>query len=115
MSAGPFPVIYVDVDDTLVRSFGKKRTPITAMVDLVRSLKGTGATLFCWSTAGAIYAREAAEELGLLDCFEAFLPKPHILLDDVPFGRWNVLELHPSECSSLTAAEVLTAAARGRG
>ena len=112
MSTGLPPVIYVDVDDTLVRSFGSKRTPMTAMVSLVRALKAAGATLFCWSTAGASYARATAEELGLRDCFEAFLPKPQILLDDVELGRWNVAELHPSECASLTAAEVLQAATR---
>ena len=64
-----------------------------------------GAALFCWSTAGASDARATAEELGLRDCFEAFLPKPHILLDDVELGRWNGAE-------SLTAAELLKTATR---
>jgi len=66
--------------------------------------------LFCWGTGGASYTRSAADELGLGDCFEGFLPKPQILLDDVAFGRRNVAELHLSECSSLTASEVLSAA-----
>jgi hypothetical protein len=32
-------VAYVDVDDTLVRSFGSKRIPMTEMVRHVRELK----------------------------------------------------------------------------
>jgi phosphoglycolate phosphatase-like HAD superfamily hydrolase len=101
------PVIYVDIDDTLVRSFGSKRMPMGAMVALVRSLKERGAALYCWSSGGAAYARAAAEEVGLGDCFEAFLPKPHLLLDDVAVGHWRLKELHPAECASLTADEVL--------
>ena len=58
---------------------------MTSMVSLVRVLKKPGATLFCWSTAGASYARKAADELGL----------------------------HPSACASLTASEPLQAAMRG--
>jgi hypothetical protein len=107
MSATTSPVIYVDIDDTLVRSFGSKRMPMTHMVALVRSLKERGAQLYCWSSGGAAYARSAAEELGLSNCFEAFLPKPRLLLDDVQVGSWNLAWLHPSECSSLTADEVL--------
>jgi hypothetical protein len=102
----PAPAIFVDIDDTLVRSFGSKRIPMSSMVALVRSLKERGAALFCWSSGGAEYARTAAKEVGLGDCFEAFLPKPNLLLDDVSISKWRLLELHPSECSSLTAEEV---------
>ena len=102
------PVIFVDVDDTLVRSFGSKRIPISGMVALVRELRGQGAELYCWSTGGADYARRAAEELGVSGCFEAFLPKPQGLLDDVDMRDWKVLHLHPAECTSLTAEEVLS-------
>jgi predicted HAD superfamily phosphohydrolase YqeG len=102
------PAIFVDVDDTLVRSFGSKRIPITAMVALVRDLNDSGAALYCWSTAGGEYARTAAEELGLAACFRAFLPKPQVLVDDVRVSDWRVLELHPNECASLTAVEVLS-------
>ncbi|WP_224243090.1 hypothetical protein [Hyalangium gracile] len=107
MIARPLPVVYVDIDDTLVRSFGSKRVPMSTMVALVRSLKEHGALLYCWSSGGAAYARSAAGELGLGDCFEAFLPKPQLMLDDVQLEKWNVVQLHPAECSSLTAAEVL--------
>jgi phosphoserine phosphatase len=115
MSANAPPIIYVDIDDTLVRSFGSKRIPMGHMVALVRSLKERGAQLYCWSTGGAAYARATAEELGVADCFEAFLPKPHLLLDDVELGGWKLVQLHPSECSSLTAEEVLARLAATRG
>ncbi len=102
------PAIFVDVDDTLVRSFGSKRIPMAAMVALVRDLNDAGAALYCWSTAGEDYARSTAEEMGLVDCFKAFLPKPQVLLDDVGVVNWKMVELHPAECASLTAAEVLS-------
>jgi phosphoglycolate phosphatase-like HAD superfamily hydrolase len=103
----PIAVVYVDVDDTLVRSFGSKRMPMASMIALVRALKQRGALLYCWSSGGGEYARMAAAEVGLDDCFEAFLPKPHVLLDDVHVGRWKLLQLHPAECASMTPDEVL--------
>ncbi len=106
------PVIYVDVDDTFIRSFGSKRMPMGHMVSLVRALKVAGAELYCWSSGGAAYARSSAADVGLTDCFTAFLPKPHLLLDDVQVGSWKLGQLHPSECSSLTADEVLASIGR---
>jgi hypothetical protein len=49
-------VVYVDVDDTLVRQTGSKRIPMVAVVEHVRQLHRAGATLFCWSAGGADYA-----------------------------------------------------------
>jgi hypothetical protein len=37
----------------------------------------------------------------------AFLPKPRLLIDDAQVPGWGVVELHPAECSGLSAAEVL--------
>lgn len=51
-------IIFVDVDDTLVRTFGHKRIPMPAVIDTVRRLAATGqAELYCWSSGGAEYAR----------------------------------------------------------
>jgi len=100
-------VVYVDVDDTLVRSFGSKRIPMTDMVALVPRLKEAGAILYCWSSGGAAYARQSAEELGIAACFTDFLPKPHFMLDDVAVEDWALVQLHPNECRSLSAAELL--------
>jgi predicted HAD superfamily phosphohydrolase YqeG len=100
------PVIYVDVDDTLVRSVGTKRIPIPAVVAHVRALKEQGADLYCWSSGGAEYARASAEELGIADCFSAFLPKPHALIDDQEIGDWRGLKtVHPTACAGMTATD----------
>jgi predicted HAD superfamily phosphohydrolase YqeG len=98
--------VYVDVDDTLIRSFGSKRIPMTEMVAFVRSLKQQGATLYCWSSGGADYARRSAEELGLADCFVACLPKPHLLIDDIAVDKWRMRQLHPNECRGVDVPEL---------
>jgi hypothetical protein len=103
----PRPVIYVDIDDTLVRSFGAKRIPMVPMVERVAALKQAGAELYCWSSGGAAYAESSARELGIADCFSAFLPKPQLLLDDVSIASWKLKELHPTACLSLTVDELL--------
>ena len=95
-------VVFVDVDDTLVRSAGTKRIPIPHVVHHVRDLALGGAELYLWSRAGAEYARATAAELGLTDCFRAFLPKPNIVLDDEGFASWrSIAEIHPSSCHGL--------------
>ena len=92
-------VVYVDVDDTLVRSVGPKRIPIPSVVAHVRRLKESGAELYCWSSGGGGYARTVAEELGLADCFVAFLPKPQQIIDDQNVADWRYcVQLHPSNC-----------------
>jgi hypothetical protein len=82
-------IVYVDVDDTLIRSAGTKRLPIPSAVARVRKLKMGGATLYLWSTAGADYARATAEELRLTDCFAGYLPKPTVIIDDQPIQEWR--------------------------
>jgi phosphoglycolate phosphatase-like HAD superfamily hydrolase len=83
--------IYIDVDDTLIRSAGARRIPIPALVGLVQDLANRGAALYCWSSGGADYAQSVAEELGIADCFRAFLPKPDIVVDDQPLPAWSRL------------------------
>ena len=108
-------VVYVDVDDTLVRSVGTKRIPMTGAVEHVRSLHADGAHLFCWSSGGGEYARSVAEELGIAACFVAFLPKPHVLLDDQPIGSWRrLVTVHPVQCESESVATYREALASGR-
>ena len=95
-------IVFVDVDDTLIRSAGTKRIPITPVAQRVAALKEAGATLYCWSTGGAEYAREVARELGLEDCFVAFLPKPTIMLDDQAPAEWRLCRhVHPFNVGSI--------------
>ena len=82
-------VVFIDVDDTLVRSIGSKRIPMSGVVADVRRLKESGAVLYLWSSGGQEYARASAEELGITDCFTAFLPEPHVIVDDQPMNLWQ--------------------------
>ncbi|WP_427912857.1 DUF705 domain-containing protein [Ramlibacter sp. MMS24-I3-19] len=82
-------VVFVDVDDTLVRSVGSKRIPMPDVVARVRRLHADGATLYLWSSGGAEYARDCATELGLEGCFAGYLPKPDVYLDDQPVHEWR--------------------------
>lgn len=81
--------IFVDVDDTLIRSIGTKRVPMPAVVAQVRALHASGATLYLWSSGGADYARESAGELGIAGCFVGFLPKPDVYIDDQAVHEWR--------------------------
>jgi len=93
-------VVYVDVDDTLVRSAGTKRIPMPSVVAEVRKLKQNGAVLYLWSTAGAQYAQATAVELGIEECFVGFLPKPHVIIDDQPIQEWHTLRhVYPLQAS----------------
>lgn len=92
-------VVYVDVDDTLIRSVGSKRIPVPATIEHVRTLHAQGAELYCWSAGGAVYAQKSAEECGLGGCFKGYLPKPQVLIDDRKVSEWpRCLTVHPMEC-----------------
>jgi hypothetical protein len=93
-------IFYVDVDDTLVRTVGTTRIPIVSVIEHVRRLKADGATLYLWSAGGADYCRETAAELGIADCFVAFLPKPRVMIDDQEVKDWVFCTtFHPNTCA----------------
>jgi hypothetical protein len=95
-------VIFVDVDDTIVRSFGTKRIPIPAVIEAIRQLFAQGETLYCWSRGGAQYAQESAIEFGIEDCFVGYLPKPDVMIDDQAIDSWHHLQqVHPSQVQKL--------------
>lgn len=76
-------VIYVDVEGTLVNSIGTKTIPIEDVIKHVQELYEHGAILYCWSSAGAEFAQKTATNLNIETYFQAFLPKPNVLIDDV--------------------------------
>ncbi len=91
------PIAFVDVDDTLVRSVGTKRIPMPRVIERIRALHREGAELYLWSSGGGEYARATAEELKIVDCFTAFLPKPTLIIDDQMVSEWRYCEYqHPS-------------------
>lgn len=102
-------IIYVDVDDTLVRTVGTTRIPMISVIEHVRRLKAEGATLYLWSAGGAEYCRETAAELGISDCFTAFLPKPRIMIDDQEVKDWVFCTtFHPNTCTDKSLEDYLT-------
>jgi hypothetical protein len=116
VTSTPALVVYVDIDDTLVRSFGSKRIPMTDVVEHVRELKRYGVVLYAWSSGGGDYARSSAAELGIEDCFAAFLPKPNVMIDDQPPAEWRRLVcVHPAEARSKTADDYVAAVFEGTG
>lgn len=100
------PVVYIDIDNTLVRAVSPNRVPIDHMVKLVRELSAH-AELYCWSRGGAEYAREISLELELKDCFVAFLPKPDGYLDDVAITEWAGPQFHPNDVRDLSVDDLL--------
>jgi hypothetical protein len=90
-------IIYVDVDDTFVRSYGSKRIPVSQVIQHIKDLWGQGAELYCWSSGGAAYAKASAFEFGIGECFSSFLPKPNVILDDQAVGEWrHLVYIHPN-------------------
>ena len=75
-------VIFIDVDDTLIRTVGSTQIPIPSSIDYVKRMHVAGHDLYCWSRGGGEYAQEVANSLGIRECFVLFLPKPDVLLDD---------------------------------
>jgi hypothetical protein len=57
-------VVFIDVDDTLIRSVGSKRIPMPGVVARVRELHAAGTVLYLWSSGGAEYAAAAGERTG---------------------------------------------------
>lgn len=82
-------VIFVDVGDTLIRTFSGKRIPKPNVIAKVNVLAVQEHKLTCWSSDGAAYAREVAKELSIETCFEYFLDKPTVLIDDQTPSEWR--------------------------
>lgn len=98
--------VYVDVDETLLRHYGTRQIPIPSVIKQVKALHKQGAELYCWSSMGAVYARQCAETCGIAHCFQAFLPKPQVIVDDQQPKAWRkILHVHPSQCSSQTTVQ----------
>lgn len=97
-------VFYVDIDDTLIRSFGSKRIPISRMVEHVRYLAAQGCKIYLWSRAGDEYVRQTAIELELLDIVTACLSKPNIVIDDENLFE-KISYFHPNEAASKTISD----------
>ncbi len=94
-------IIYFDIDDIFVRSVGQKRIPMPAVISQIRRLKNEGCVLYLWSSGGAEYCKATALELGVADCFDSFLAKPTVYVDDQPMHEWRLYKhVYPSNAES---------------
>ncbi len=102
------PVLYVDVDDTLVSwdfHFGSQYESktefvdpadgkplflqvIQATVDAMKSHRIRGHSIIVWSAGGADWAREVVFRLGLDEMVDACISKPSWILDDLPASEF---------------------------
>ena len=95
-------VIYIDVDDTIVRSAGAKRIPITKVISKIKELAQSGNIIYLWSRGGSSYAKDTAVEFEIDKCITGFLPKPNIIIDDQNLIDWKFLkQIHPNEISNM--------------
>lgn len=100
------PVIYFDVDDTLVMwgrspkleldgiwihtDCREKRgerlflVPHKAHITKMKAHKEQGATVIVWSRGGGQWAQDVVTALGLTNFVDACIPKPDIAYDDLP-------------------------------
>ena len=85
-------IVYVDVDDTLVRWAGTKMIPIPRAIERVIELHKSNNNLYLWSTGGPKHARMVANRLCIEYCFDQFLPKPDLIIDDQPIHDWRGLK-----------------------
>lgn len=83
---------------------------MTEMIKHVRDLFNAGVTLYAWSSGGGEYARATSVELGLEDCFQGFLPKPNVIIDDQSVAEWRrLIQIHPTTASTKTADDYAVA------
>jgi hypothetical protein len=108
-------VVFVDIDDTLVRSVGAKRIPIPASVTHVRELFHQAVKLYAWSSGGGDYAKATAAELGIENCFVGFLPKPNVILDDQSPSEWSqAIWIHPNQAPGKKVEDYRSEISQGR-
>ena len=83
-------IVYVDVDDTLVRSAGNRASPDDNRHSRGQTFEGRRELLcICGVPAAQDYARKSAVELEIADCFAGYLPKPNVIIDDQPVEQWR--------------------------
>jgi hypothetical protein len=98
--------IFVDVDLTLV---DEREVIMSGAVEALRRLKERGCHLYVWSTRGVEGAREIVRRRGLEQLIEGIVPKPDIIIDDMPGGCLNpfVFDVNQEESWEKLAKKIL--------
>lgn len=95
----PGQIIYCDVDNTLIDHNNSPKKNTLKYLEYARS---KGAVLYLWSQGGADYCRDIANQLGITHWFKAFLPKPEIVVDDLPIKAPFISKhIHPIQLIGL--------------
>jgi hypothetical protein len=97
--------IFVDVDLTLV----DEREVLMEGVEALRKLRARGCHLYVWSTRGVEGAREIVKRCRLEDVVEGIVPKPDIIIDDMPGTCLNplVFDVNQEESWGKLAGKIL--------
>ena len=100
------PIIYVDVDDTLVRTDGSKRIPVPAVIDHVRKLADKDDELYLWSEVALrtpVLRRTNSEaQVASERSFRSQMSSKVL-------NEWRrLLGMHPSNCQRTTLTEYKT-------
>ena len=98
--------IFIDVDLTLVDEMGRL---LPGAAEALRALHDRGCHLFLWSSCGVEYSRDIAERNGLLELIEGIVPKPDIVIDDMPGTCLNpfVFDVNVEESWAALAQKIL--------
>jgi hypothetical protein len=85
--------IFIDVDDTLTHNCGE--TFIPGSIETIKELSNK-ANIFIWSQGGFKYVQDIVEKTALNKFICGMLPKPDIVIDDIPIKtRWIRKHLWP--------------------
>jgi hypothetical protein len=94
--------VFVDVDDTLIRSFGSKVIPNTRVIDKVVSLQKRGFKIYVWSSGGAEYSQKMATQVGIGAIVSGYFAKPKYIIDDQDVEKWiNTKVIHPLQIDNI--------------
>lgn len=102
-------VIYVDVDDTLIRTLGTKRVPIPTAISHVRALHTQGAVLYLSAVAVNNMLGECAR-YGYRGMLRRILAKTsNSKFDDQQVSEWRYCRtVHPSNCGETSMEDYVT-------
>ena len=98
--------IFVDVDLTLV---DEREVIMPGAVEAMKRLRERGCHLYVWSTRGVEGAREIVKRCGIEELVEGIVPKPDIIIDDMPGTCLNpfVFDVNQEESWEKLAKKIL--------
>ena len=56
-------IIFIDIDDTLVRTYGLKRIPIPKTIQAIFRFHKEGSEIYLWSNGGSDYCKKNSKRI----------------------------------------------------